>query len=109
MTAPTGEEAATASIVSTAASPICGHFDVRDGQDGHERFLIVSLATRGRPSSTANGAARVNFPLAGGPETTTKTGEVTTRCWTTPLPCANRSCSVKIGLGGCAHGSLRGT
>jgi hypothetical protein len=35
--------------------------------------LIVSLATSGRVSSRAKGTARVDFPLPGGPDATTKT------------------------------------
>jgi hypothetical protein len=36
--------------------------------------LIVSLATSGKPSAAATAGASVDLPLAGGPETTTKTG-----------------------------------
>src|SRR4051794_33598257 len=72
MTAPTGDSAATASIAATAARPSCREASTSGtGRTDMSASLMVSLATRGSASRRASTGAIVDFPLAGGPETTT--------------------------------------
>src|SRR4051794_27798697 len=78
MTAPTGEAEATASIARTAARPSCREAAMSGtGSTDISASLIVSLAISGSWSSSESEGASVDFPLAGGPDTTMKSGSLT--------------------------------
>src|SRR5919106_1950018 len=58
-------------MAATAARPSCLDASTSGtGSNDMRASLIVSLATGGSPSSPANAGASVDFPLAGGPDTT---------------------------------------
>src|SRR5437867_4058645 len=68
-------------MAATAARPSC--LDASTSGTGSidmSASLIVSLDTSGTPSSRARTGARVDFPLAGGPDTTTNRGWATGAC-----------------------------
>src|SRR5439155_8564298 len=76
ITAPIGASAATASIAVTAACPSSLEASTSGtGSTDINASLIVSLATSGSESSHASAGASVDFPLAGGPATTTNRAE----------------------------------
>src|SRR3954468_17128730 len=78
MTAPTGEADATASIALTAARPSCRDAATSGtGSTDIKASLMESLAIRGSRSSAESAGASVDFPLAGGPDTTMKSGSLT--------------------------------
>lgn len=62
--------------------------------------LMVSFATRGNPRLAATWGASVDFPLAGGPETTTYTGsggEATRRAYElVPIDRTERRCATAV-------------
>jgi hypothetical protein len=63
---------ATASSAATLALPTIREVSTSGtGSTPSKASLMVSLAINGRPSSGAIARARVVFPLAGGPDTTT--------------------------------------
>jgi hypothetical protein len=67
-----GRLGATASSAATLAVPMAREVSTSGtGSTLISASLIVSLATSGRPSAGAIARARVVFPLAGGPDTTT--------------------------------------